>query len=1012
MKKNFLGVIIIAIGIIAFFQVVSAQGENPFYKLRTSYLEIQETSYPQNIPLTKKENNKEEIVGSAKIIDEYLISDLLENEFLDEYPDLKPGFQDLSLSIEANEPIFNKQDFYQPPSFWEKSGNSIKSFLGMEIQSLPEYRITKQIDPHTKDFGVGVDKSHSIKTEVDLSQISLTTHYKELGIENNESRIKQTLTFTNNNEQDLNLSLLLKHKINAERIHWDNRIFSLSENPQKLESPGKISFYSQNMKYLSFYDYSDIPNEFEPELWIERKNGQALLILSLNVFLRAGETKTIDPNYNTEITPQAIIEMEDGTYTLKSSSGEVIEIGVKRHSPLAPYVKLHRWDEECFVSVSLPTAVSTDTDSNLQLQGNKLKWIEEKKEAHFYPLEKTEEHAEGFEFEVILKEKPASNIISLDIETKGLKFYYQPDMRSEKGVFQPENVVDSYAVYHESKAGNYEAFPNGKNYRAGKAFHIYRPKIIDSAGTEVWGELNIDEQTKTLTITIDQNWLDNAIYPVSVDPTFGYETKGGTLDDAQGADYMYGSKFTSPSDVGTIQNIKFHYSVPSSGINIKGIIALASNLNIVTNGISDSVYDPSFAWDISTAVYLQNFSVAGQDTYPQAVFFKPDGTKMYVVGRIGVDVNEYDLSTPWNVATAVYLQNFSVSNEEGVPRGVFFKPDGTKMYVIGDSGDNVNEYDLSTPWNVATAVYLQCFSVAEEEQSPHAVFFKPDGTKMYVIGNFGVDVNEYDLSTPWNVSTAVYLQCFSVAEEEAGPRGIFFSSDGTKMYVVGVWGDEVNEYDISMSTDSLETASYSTEPTLTASTDYVLMIVQDVATGMYYDTGDANQAYVDSTNSYDSPSHPTDATNVNNYKYSIYCTYATAPSFTAGPSDGGSSGTSPTDVDSNVSFTATGTDGDSDNYYLAICKGNNITANNEAAPTCDDGNWCISSSTSSGSEAGCNYTALVGDSESNVWHAFVCDHNTSSLCSSSSQGAANGGTESPFKVNHRPNFAALDISKE
>jgi len=104
----------------------------------------------------------------------------------------------------------------------------------------------------------------------------------------------------------------------------------------------------------------------------------------------------------------------------------------------------------------------------------------------------------------------------------------------------------------------------------------------------------------------------------------------------------------------------------------------------------------SGAWDISTASYLQNFSVASQETTPSDIFFKPDGTKMYVIGYIGDDVNEYDLSTAWDISTASYLQNFSVASQETNPIGIFFKPDGLKMYVIGSIGDDVNEYDLGT----------------------------------------------------------------------------------------------------------------------------------------------------------------------------------------------------------------------------------------------------------------------------------------------------------------------------
>jgi len=133
----------------------------------------------------------------------------------------------------------------------------------------------------------------------------------------------------------------------------------------------------------------------------------------------------------------------------------------------------------------------------------------------------------------------------------------------------------------------------------------------------------------------------------------------------------------------------------------------------------------------------------------------------------------------------------------------------------------------------------------------------------------------------------------------------------------------------------------------------------------------------------------------------------TAPSFSAGPSDGSSSSTTPTNAGANVSFTATATDTQSDNYYLALCKTDAITANNEAVPTCTGGNWCISSSTASGVQASCTYRTSSSNDESNNWYAFVCDHNSASLCSASSQGSA---SPSPFAVNHAPSFSAIGDS--
>ena len=205
-------------------------------------------------------------------------------------------------------------------------------------------------------------------------------------------------------------------------------------------------------------------------------------------------------------------------------------------------------------------------------------------------------------------------------------------------------------------------------------------------------------------------------------------------------------------------------------------------------------YNLSTAWDISTATFLQNFSVVAQDTAPSGIFLKPDGLKMYVSGTTNDEVSEYNLSTAWDISTASFVQSLSVLTEESSPSGVFFKPDGLKMYVIGFTGDEVNEYDLSTAWDVSTASFLQLFSVAAQETSPTGIFFSPDGLKMYVIGISGRDVNEYNLSTAWDVSTASFTQTFSVASQETQPQDVFFKPDGSKMYIVGSATDTIYQY--------------------------------------------------------------------------------------------------------------------------------------------------------------------------------------------------------------------------
>jgi hypothetical protein len=118
-------------------------------------------------------------------------------------------------------------------------------------------------------------------------------------------------------------------------------------------------------------------------------------------------------------------------------------------------------------------------------------------------------------------------------------------------------------------------------------------------------------------------------------------------------------------------------------------------------------------------------------------------------------VIEYSLSTGFDVSTASHTRNFYVYSQESYPTGIAFNGDGTKMFIIGSQGDDVNEYALTTGFDLGDVNYTQKFSVASQENAPTGMAFNGDGTKMFIIGSSGDDVNEYDLSTGFDLSTTI-----------------------------------------------------------------------------------------------------------------------------------------------------------------------------------------------------------------------------------------------------------------
>lgn len=278
-----------------------------------------------------------------------------------------------------------------------------------------------------------------------------------------------------------------------------------------------------------------------------------------------------------------------------------LQIGDTKQKDFYPQQKISRWDNEVNISFRLieDAEEAKETPTIIEEGDGVIKYRKSKRDCHFYDIDPCQEHPEGAcEFEVFLKEKPATNTVLFSINDKGVVYLFQPELteqRKAEGWSQPENAIRSYAVYAKEEKLNIEG---GKEYKNNKLGHIYRPRIVDADGKECWGEIDIDKNI--LTATIPKEFLDNAVYPVrhAAGLTFGYTTVGVQLLGVN-LNRLVGYLATAPSS-GNISKISF-YLGGGSTTNIKGVLVLASNSNIVANGVGSPVSCGSTpAWNDST----------------------------------------------------------------------------------------------------------------------------------------------------------------------------------------------------------------------------------------------------------------------------------------------------------------------------------------------------------------------------------------------------------------------------
>ncbi|MEQ9403305.1 MAG: tandem-95 repeat protein [Cyclobacteriaceae bacterium] len=219
----------------------------------------------------------------------------------------------------------------------------------------------------------------------------------------------------------------------------------------------------------------------------------------------------------------------------------------------------------------------------------------------------------------------------------------------------------------------------------------------------------------------------------------------------------------------------------------------------ISNAISESIGSISFDDNVPTITLGNKFDLSGDDPTQTASFsvadqdidaggmaFSNDGMKMFYVGYENDMIFEYHLTNAFDVSSGVtYSGNsYDISGETGSPSDLLFNPDGTIMFIMDGSGDEVEQYSLSVGYDLSSSVTsLGAFKVNTEDIQPAAITFSPNGRKMYMIGSSNDEIHQYTLSTPFDITAEVSYDEVEAVVPGRNWTDIEISQDGTQIFV-------------------------------------------------------------------------------------------------------------------------------------------------------------------------------------------------------------------------------------
>ena len=327
--------------------------------------------------------------------------------------------------------------------------------------------------------------------------------------------------------------------------------------------------------------------------------------------------------------------------------------------------------------------------------------------------------------------------------------------------------------------------------------------------------LKIPQPCSTVTVSILENRLDTIIPVKSLLFDRPFVTEGETInatlfapnvEDGTEVYYrIFGDRVETEPFLPATQYTGNFFSIENEDSSPTGIHLNqeGSKMYIIGNR-TERVYEYNLnsPFNISSAEYTgDSFFIGGQDDNPESIHLNRNGTKMYMLGSGfgSARVFEYNLNTPFEINSAEYTGNsFFVRNEDNRPQNIHLNEEGTKMYMLGRNNFMVYEYNLNTPFEISSTQYTgNSFFTGFQDFESTSIHLNKEGTKMYMVGRQIGSVHEYNLTTPFDISSTQFTgNSFNFRAQDLNPESIHLNNEGTKMHMLGANNDSVYEYDI------------------------------------------------------------------------------------------------------------------------------------------------------------------------------------------------------------------------
>lgn len=157
------------------------------------------------------------------------------------------------------------------------------------------------------------------------------------------------------------------------------------------------------------------------------------------------------------------------------------------------------------------------------------------------------------------------------------------------------------------------------------------------------------------------------------------------------------------------------------------------------------------------------------------IFFSPDGDKLIYSQYSPEGFVSFDLTTPFDVRTKTNrLEVTATGNASSA-----ISPDGLYLFKT-DRNNTIYRYVMSSPGDISTLTLD--YSDALGAGPWYGIAFAGDGLSVY-LGNRGDDIVRYDLTTAYDTRTAVNPTSFTFSDPAVDTYALSFTNLGQRLWI-------------------------------------------------------------------------------------------------------------------------------------------------------------------------------------------------------------------------------------